>query len=119
MRYLGLAKGVKCLADVRADGHISQMLDSEVYKVVREKMKEGSRERSAEVAKKQYKRSNTYRYETILPISTSNCLAAVARQTMSGLFVPAAEPVAFSLQMESRVRTEAEPTSSRRSWLSF
>lgn len=79
------------------------------------------REHSAEErsCKEAIKKSNTYRYETILPISTSNYLAAVARQIMLGPFVPAAEPVVFSLQMNSRVRTEAEPTSSRRSWLGF
>lgn len=65
VRYLGPAKGVKCLADVRAAEHISQVLDSEVYKTASEKMKEGGRERSVEVAMKQYKRSNTYRYETV------------------------------------------------------
>lgn len=33
MCYLGAVTGVKCLTDVRADEHISQMLDSEVYEI--------------------------------------------------------------------------------------
>lgn len=72
--------------------------------------------------RRRWNASRTYaQTNTFCRCWTVKFMKLVSAKMKEGLssFVPAAELVVFSLQMNSRVRTEAEPTSSRRSWLGF